>query len=765
MKIGGYVVGEGISKSINNKQHLVVNCKNCIYGTSISEDKACRLHVLSLLAKSNAELAVLADVYERVYNEDQTEMLNEVANLLKEFSVQEVWNIKNLSDGTEENEQYTATRHSTLVKLAHDILAYDPILAFLMTNEEIKKEKLRFTKMAEGYQKGAETYLDTLVFIYKKLEKTKLIEKTKEYLEQLKNIPDTSQLYRALFNAEIKPSFIGSRLLFGEVDSLELIDQYNVQESTVQMFKHPDEIEPWYIINPPEYSLTPDKYFIISKTKEIVSEYRPSGNSFSVGMKSREYFQRVFLTTIKGVAKAYNIPLTMEESEQLSEIVARYTIGYGILELLLTDKLITDVYIDAPIGDKPIRIVHSKFGTCKTNILYSNDEANSVVSKIRSESGRPFDEAHPVLDYNMPDFDTRVAIIGPPLSPDGIAFAFRLHKTTPWTLPQFIEVDYLTPLAAGMLSFFVDMQATMLIAGSRGSGKTSLISSLLLEIPINSRILIQEDTLELPAPYMKKVGFNVQRLKTQSAISVAQIGTEVPPDESLRTALRLGDSSIILGEVRSKEAKVLYEAMRVGAAGNVVMGTIHADSAYSVWDRVVNDLDVATTSFKATDLITIARPIRFGGSLKRHKRVTELTEVLKHWNKDPGEEGGLLNLMEYTAEKDKLIFLEENFKKSELVKKAQTLSGMKAEEVMKNIQLLANSKSYMLELKKRLDIWDTLEGENTLLASNKLRLIKEAYLEEFGSADYDKIYDIWKLWIDTEFAQYIKKKFGNKKNK
>jgi archaeal flagellar protein FlaI len=43
--------------------------------------------------------------------------------------------------------------------------------------------------------------------------------------------------------------------------------------------------------------------------------------------------------------------------------------------------------------------------------------------------------------------------------------------------------------------------------------------------------------------------------------------------------------------------------MRVGAAGNVVIGTIHADSAYSVWDRVVNDLGVPTTSFKATDLL------------------------------------------------------------------------------------------------------------------------------------------------------------------
>jgi hypothetical protein len=361
-------------------------------------------------------------------------------------------------------------------------------LAYLYTLEEIKKEKLRTAKMSEGYLKGATPYLDTLVYIYKKLESTAIIQETKKYLENLNQIPDTSQLYRILFSAEIKPSFIGSRLLFGDVEGLELVDEYNVKNTTIQIFKHPEEVEYWYMINPPEYTLTPEKYFIISKTKEIVADYRPAGGGLAVGQKTREYFERVFISTVKGVAKAYKIDLTLDEQEMLAEIVARYTVGYGILELLLSDRKLTDIYIDAPIGDKPVKLIHSKFGSCKSNILYSVDEANSVVSKNRSQSGRPFDEAHPVLDYDLPEFETRVAVIGPPLSPDGLAFAFRLHKDTPWTLPQLIDVKAMNPLSAGMLSFFVDMQSTILVAGSRGAGKTSLLSALMLEIPVNSRI-------------------------------------------------------------------------------------------------------------------------------------------------------------------------------------------------------------------------------------------------------------------------------------
>ncbi|MEK6821527.1 MAG: type II/IV secretion system ATPase subunit, partial [archaeon] len=426
-------------------------------------------------------------------------------------------------------------------------------------------------------------------------------------------------------------------------------------------------------MNPPEYSLSPEKYFLLSKTKEVVSGYNPGRGGLSDIASSRNYFTRVYQATIRDLAKKNNIAIENEEIVELAEVVARYTVGYGVLELLLSDRKITDVYLDSPIGGKPIYLVHSEYGQCTTNILYTENEAEAFVSKMRAMSGRPFDEAHPVLDYDLPGQETRVASIGKPLSPDGLAFAFRLHKTTPWTMEQFIDNKFLTPLAAGLLSFFIDAKATMLVTGSRGAGKTSLLSALMLEILQNSRMIVQEDTLEIPVEYMRRIGFNVQQLKTRSPIGVSKSDTEVAPEEALRTALRLGDSALILGEVRSEEARVLYEAMRVGAAGNTVLGTIHADSAYSVWDRVVNDLKVPTTSFKATDLVVVARPIRFSGSLKSHRRMTQITEVKKHWTKDPDKEGGLLDLMLYDARTDALELMEDNLKESELFERTRRL--------------------------------------------------------------------------------------------
>ncbi|MFA5930880.1 MAG: type II/IV secretion system ATPase subunit [archaeon] len=757
MKIGGFKVGDFVIKDIGGKRALIFDCKNCVYSASIAEDHHCRFHAIKILQEVEADRVVLAEVYERVYEESQTKMLMEVANLSQKLSVEGVWSYNHLGKPIKECEAFFPERHQIIVRVANDLISYDPILAYLSLLQELRKEEEKVRQSDQLYVSCAEPYVATLVELKNRFDSLLLVIRAKRILTELQQTPDTTQIYKSLFEADIKPSFIGSKLSFAGMEDFELLDEYTVRESSVQILADPKKVEKLYFINPPEYSLAPDQYFVLSKTREIVATYKPGRTSLSTVATSRKYFERLYESTIKEVAAFSRVPLSPEEMSSLAKVVARYTVGYGILEVILNDRKITDVYIDSPIGSRPIYIVHSDYGQCQTNVTFTENEANSLISKLRAMSSRPFDEAHPVLDFDLPDLETRVAVIGPPLSPSSYGFAFRLHKMTPWTLEQFIDVNYLNPLAAGMLSFFIDMQSTTLIAGSRGSGKTSLLQAVMLEIPQNSRIIVQEDTLELPIPYMKEIGFNIQRLKTRSPISVSKTETEVDPAEALRTALRLGDSALILGEVRSKEAKVLYEAMRVGAAGNVVLGTIHADSAYSVWDRVVNDLGVPTTSFKATDLVIVARPIRFKGSLKRVRRIVEITEIKKHWTEDPSTQGGLLDLMKYDAGKDTLELIEDNLKESELFQKIQKTSGLTVDDIWAEIRLRGNTKLFLVEQKNALSLPSLLEAENTSLATNKLFLMKETMLEEEGKTNYEQLLGQWKNWVTTDLIPRLQK--------
>ncbi|MEK6946494.1 MAG: LAGLIDADG family homing endonuclease, partial [Nanoarchaeota archaeon] len=80
--------------------------------------------------------------------------------------------------------------------------------------------------------------------------------------------------------------------------------------------------------------------------------------------------------------------------------------------------------------------------------------------------------------------------------------------------------------------------------------------------------IVAHNTMELPTNSLRKLGYNIQSMKVAAALSKGT--SEVPADEGIRTTLRMGDSALIIGEIRSKEALALYEAMRIGALANVV---------------------------------------------------------------------------------------------------------------------------------------------------------------------------------------------------
>ena len=705
----------------------------------------CMKEVIEDLAKTGADYVVLADVYEMIYSEEQTRMLKQIGELADLFYKEGVWAYSRL--GNEDCDACIPPRHNIVVQIAQEYIKYDPLKSYITLRDVIKREQERLPTLSAKLKSCTDTYLKTLLWMQVAFEKTEIIQKFRAIIQKLGKMPEGREIYRVLFEVQIKPAFVSSRVFFQVPKDIELIDQYMIEDATVNIYRHPEKIQYLYYINPPEYNLSPEKYFLLSKTREIVASYHPEGLRFMTPSEVKRYFIRVYETTINDLAQRNRIQISGKETEQLAKIVSRYTVGYGMMELFLSDRMLTDVFMDSPLGTKPVYVVHSDYGTCQTNVVFTEEESKGIISRFRAQSGRPFDEAHPVLDMDLSDLQTRVCVIGPPLAPDGIAFALRLHKETPWTLPQFMDVKMLNSFSAGLLSFLVDAQASTLVTGARGSGKTSFLQALMLELLPSLRMIVQEDTLELPVPFMKALGYNIQRLKTQSAIAVSRISAEVAPEEALRTALRLGDSVLIIGEVRSKEAQVLYEAMRIGAIGNTVMGTIHGENAYSVWDRIVNDLDVPNTSFKATDVIVTCAPIRFKGSIKKDRRLIEITEVGKHWYEDPEREGGLVDLVGFDVAKDDQYFIEQNLKKSELFPKMANKRGMKIADIMAEINARADAKQFLVDVKNKHGVPELLEARYTVPANDKWLLILERQREIHGSVNFKEAGEEWEEWI------------------
>jgi type IV secretory pathway ATPase VirB11/archaellum biosynthesis ATPase len=208
---------------------------------------------------------------------------------------------------------------------------------------------------------------------------------------------------------------------------------------------------------------------------------------------------------------------------------------------------IQDVFINSP-GNSYVFFFHSKYGQLKSNLYLKKEMLNRLSTFLRTNSARPFDESFPVIHSNLKNFNTRICGVTYPLTHEGIGFTLRKHKLTPLSIVQMVHDKFMNSEVAALLWFLIDADIKLLITGPRCSGKTTLLSSLLFLSNKVNRLIIIEDTAELPVPNLKKLGFNVEHLRTKSFENADSF--EFSSDTALRTALRLGESLLVLGEVR-----------------------------------------------------------------------------------------------------------------------------------------------------------------------------------------------------------------------
>ncbi|MFT4260807.1 MAG: ATPase, T2SS/T4P/T4SS family [Candidatus Woesearchaeota archaeon] len=721
---------------------------------SIEDDPICMSNIIDVLS-SNPSITKIAFLQKHDYEYDyeQIKILIEIAKLYKELVKQkELFSYQTINNISEENKYTLASRYNEINNLVFNYLKKDPVGCYVEIKRILRREKIDLDKeIDERTINAKQKYIEMLEFLHDNLENTTLIQISLAYIAGYK-IGDR-EIYKKIFSPTIKPDFMFTRIMATYPTEGEEVMNYSIGDTEVVIFKLPDTVQYLYHITPPEFKLTEEKYEILDMARKIMAEHQPEEQDFVNPTRMREVFSNVGMDLLEELTEYRKLKITTEELEELTQILIRYTVGFGLIEVLLRDENVQDITINSPTGLSPIFLVHSKFDECKTNIIPSLSDSESWASKLRLLSGRPLDEANPILDTDIeiPGVaSARIGVISKPLNPTGLAYAFRRHRDKPWTLPLFIKNGMISSIGAGLMSFIIDGNRTLLVAGTRSAGKSSFLGSILVEIMRKYRILTIEDTLELPVNSLRKFNYNIQSMKVASALSRGT--SEVPADEGIRTTLRLGDSALIVGEVRSTEARALYEAMRVGALANVVAGTIHGDSPYGVYDRVVNDLNVPKTSFKATDIIVVANPIRSADGMHRWRRVTQISEVRKDWEDDPLLEKGFVDLMKYDSNTDSLQPTDALLNGDSEILKA--IAGNVKEwasdwdAVWDNIMLRAKIKERMVEISKKENNEELLEAEFVIKSNDQFHKISDKVKEETGKIDSDKIYFEWNDWLE-----------------
>ncbi len=249
-------------------------------------------------------------------------------------------------------------------------------------------------------------------------------------------------------------------------------------------------------------------------------------------------------------------------------------VRFGHVGELLKDPLIEEIIV---IGGERTFIVRNGIKEL-VSVVVDAATVRRIADQLLAGTGRRVDVASPIVSAQLPD-GSRVHITGPPVThPDRMNIQIRKFVVTAADLTDLVERETLTHSAAKLLRHAVHNDATILIAGAPGAGKTTLVNCLLREVSPQRRVVTCEEVFEIEADLPDMTQMQTREVGLDG-------GAEITLRDLVREALRQRPDRIVVGEVRGPEALDMLLALNAGCSG---LATIHANSAHDSLEKLVS---------------------------------------------------------------------------------------------------------------------------------------------------------------------------------
>lgn len=331
--------------------------------------------------------------------------------------------------------------------------------------------------------------------------------------------------------------------------------------------------------------------------------------------KLLEYIDKRF----KIIAFEIGLSLSYDSYKKIYYYLIRDFVGFNEIEPLLRDFFVEDIECNGV--DTPVYIVHRIFRNLKTGLVFkSMDKLESFIEKLAQRSGKYISYASPILDASLPDGSRINATYTKDITTRGPTFTIRKFTKTPWTPPQLLAFRTLSPEMLAYLWILVQYKMNILITGGTSSGKTTLLNAVAFFIPPEARVVSIEDTRELNLPRENWLPSVVR-----SATGAGNIG-EIDLFTLLKSSFRQNPDYVIVGEVRGKEAYVLFQGM---ASGHASISTMHADSVDTVIKRLETPpIELSPTLLNVLDCVCImTHAITKKQETRKLKEIVEIINV------------------------------------------------------------------------------------------------------------------------------------------
>ena len=334
--------------------------------------------------------------------------------------------------------------------------------------------------------------------------------------------------------------------------------------------------------------------------------------------------------------------------EKVKYYLKRDILGLGIIDPLFQDPFIEDITCGGPA--KPVYVYHRRYEGLRTNVVFRDAEfLDGYVMKIVHRAGKHISAAHPIVDASLPGNHRLAALYKKEVTTMGSSFTIRKFREDPITIVDLINSDTLDVDMAAYIWLLLDNKKSLMVIGSTGGGKTTILNAATGLINPSYKIFSVEDTAEINIPHE-----NWFSLVSRASFGLESQG-EVSMFDLLKSGMRHRPDYMLVGEIRGEEAYVLFQALATGHGG---MATMHADDSEAAIRRLMQKpMDIPAAYVQLMNCIINIKRVKLGADASGKsskkimtRRVTEMTEIISSnsvrsvFTWDPHHDGYLDNV-------------------------------------------------------------------------------------------------------------------------
>lgn len=247
--------------------------------------------------------------------------------------------------------------------------------------------------------------------------------------------------------------------------------------------------------------------------------------------------------------------------------------GFGPLDPLLVDPAVTDVLVN---GAAEVWVDRGA-GLERADVVFDGaPEVRRFAQRLATRAGRRLDDAAPWVDARLAG-GVRLHAVLAPVAPEGPLLSLRVLRRRAFSLTELVVAGSVADEVAEVLRAIVASRLSFLVTGGTGTGKTTLLATLLGLVPHRERVVLVEDSGELRPDHPHVVRLEARPPNLEGA-------GEVSLRDLVRQALRMRPDRLVVGEVRGAEVVDLLAALNTGHDGGC--GTVHANAPAGVPARL-----------------------------------------------------------------------------------------------------------------------------------------------------------------------------------